>query len=81
MAGKIIECVEGAAQAPGRGHPVHEYPEEPLKEVHEPPYRIIYAVSGSEFHVVTIVHFKQRLRRKALPPRVRARRSEGSEKK
>lgn len=38
---RIIERVERAALAPSQGHPVHEYPEQPLKEVHESPYRII----------------------------------------
>jgi toxin ParE1/3/4 len=60
MVARIIERVEQAAAAPTQGHPIHEYPEEPLKEVHESPYRIIYRFSRSEFHVLTIVHFKQR---------------------
>jgi plasmid stabilization system protein ParE len=63
MIARIIERVERAAVAPGQGHPVHEYPEEPLKEVHESPYRIIYQFSDAELWVVTIVHFKARLER------------------
>lgn len=66
MVGRIVERVEQAALAPTQGHPVHEYPEEPLKEVHESPYRIIYSFSETEFWVVTIVHFKQRLGGKKL---------------
>lgn len=54
---------------PTQGHPVHEYPEEPLKEVHESPYRIIYGYSETEFRVVTIVHFKQQLEKGRLPMR------------
>jgi len=69
MAARIIERVERAALAPGQGHPVHEYPEEPLKEVHESPYRIIYQFSQTELWVVTIVHFKERLERKRLTRR------------
>jgi plasmid stabilization system protein ParE len=61
MVTRIIERVERAAESPAQGHPVHEYPEERLKEVHESPYRIIYAISDNEFRVVTIVHFKQQL--------------------
>jgi toxin ParE1/3/4 len=53
MVARIIERVERAALAPWQGHPVHEYPEEPLKEVHESPYRIIYRASASELAVVT----------------------------
>lgn len=64
MVARIIDRVERAAVSPAQGHPVHEYPEEPLKEVHESPYRVIYRFSGSELQVVTIVHFKQRLERK-----------------
>ncbi|MEO7413927.1 MAG: hypothetical protein ABIZ81_11280 [Opitutaceae bacterium] len=45
--------------APGQGHPIHEYSEALLKEVHESPYRIIYQSSQSEVWVVTIVHFKE----------------------
>jgi hypothetical protein len=61
MIARIIARVERAALMPGAGHPVHEYPEQPLKEVHESPYRIIYEHSATELHVVTVVHFKDRL--------------------
>jgi plasmid stabilization system protein ParE len=67
MVARMVERVERAAQFPTQGHPVHEYPEEPLKEVHESPYRIIYDFSEEEFRVVTIVHFKQRLEKRAEP--------------
>ena len=66
MVARIIERVERAASSPAQGHPVHEYPEETLKEVHESPYRIIYGFSAAEFRVVTIVHFKQQLAKKRL---------------
>lgn len=68
MAIRIVERVERASLSPAQGHPVHEYPEELLKEVHESPYRIIYAASADEFRVVTIVHFKQQLAKKRLSP-------------
>jgi hypothetical protein len=54
-----------------------KYPEEPLKEVHESPYRIIYQFSKSEFWVVTVVHFKERLERKRLTRRQSQRRDWG----
>jgi toxin ParE1/3/4 len=44
-----------------------EYPEAPLREVHESSYRIIYLVREETLHVVTVVHFKQALN----PGRVR----------
>lgn len=69
MVTRIIERVERAALSPTQGHAVHEYPEKPLKEVHESPYRIIYGFSEGEFRVVTVVHFKQRLKKKRLTSR------------
>jgi len=59
---RIIDRVEAAAHHPGRGHPVHEYPEAPLREVHEASYRIIYLAREDSLQVVTIVHFKQVLK-------------------
>lgn len=59
---RIIERAESILPSPRRGHPVHEYPEAELKEIHEPPYRIIYEISGETVGIVTIVHFKQRLK-------------------
>jgi plasmid stabilization system protein ParE len=35
MVARIVERVEKTAEHPTRGHTVHEYPETPLKEVHE----------------------------------------------
>ena len=61
MVARIVTRVERTALMPSAGHPVHEYPEEPLKEVHESPYRIVYEHSESELRVVTIVHFKDRM--------------------
>jgi plasmid stabilization system protein ParE len=69
MVTRIIERVERAALSPAQGHAVHEYPEKPLKEVHEFPYRIIYAASEETFRVVTVVHFRQQLEKKRLSRR------------
>lgn len=63
---RLISRVERAAGMPSRGHPVHEFIESGLREVHEGSYRIIYGVSGDEFQVVTIVHMRQRLPRRHL---------------
>lgn len=41
---RIIARAEKAAARPLSGHPVHEYRELPLREVHEGNYRIIYAI-------------------------------------
>lgn len=64
MVGRIIARVEAATLSPTSGHPVHEYPEAPLREIHEHPYRIIYLGSPDALHIVTIVHFKQQLKAK-----------------
>jgi hypothetical protein len=66
MVARIIERTEHASVSPAQGHRVHEYPEEPLKEVHESPYRIVYGFSEEEFRVVTIVHFREQLTKERL---------------
>jgi len=63
---RLISRVEGMARAPSRGHPVHEFIESGLREVHEGTYRIIYDTHDEEFQVVTIVHMKQRITRRRL---------------
>ena len=63
---RLITRVERAAGMPSRGHPVHEFCESGLREVHEGSYRIIYAIRDEEFQVVTIVHMKQRITRRRL---------------
>jgi addiction module RelE/StbE family toxin len=63
---RLIVRVERAAGMHSRGHPVHEFIESGLREVHEGNYRIIYDVCGDEFQVVTIVHMKQRVTRRRL---------------
>lgn len=63
---RLISRVERAAGIPSRGHPVHEFTESGLREVHEGCYRIIYGVFGDEFQVVTIVHMKQPVTRRRL---------------
>ena len=63
---RLISRVEQAARMPSRGHPVHEFIESGLREVHEGTYRIIYGVCSDEFQVATIVHMKQRIPRRRL---------------
>ena len=59
----LITRVERASKMPSRGH---EFMESGLREVHEGSYRIIYRVKDDEFQVVTLVHMKQRIRRRRL---------------
>ncbi len=63
---RLLTRVERAVDMPSRGHPVHEFTESGLREVHEGGYRIIYRIWKEEFQVVTIVHMKQRLTRNRL---------------
>jgi len=61
MVASIVERVEKMAVHPTQGHPVHEYPEQPLREVHQEPDRIIYQISAEQIEIITIVRFKKRL--------------------
>lgn len=63
---RLIDRVEHAADMPSKGHPVHEFSESGLREVHEGGYRIIYGIQDDEFQVVTIIHMKQRMTRRRL---------------
>jgi addiction module RelE/StbE family toxin len=63
---RLISRVERVAGMPSKGHPVHEFIESGLREVHEGSYRIIYGVTHEEFQVITIVHMKQRITRRRL---------------
>jgi toxin ParE1/3/4 len=63
---RLVACVERTASMPSKGHPVHEFAESGLREVHEGGYRIIYGTLSGEFQVVTIVHMKQRITRRRL---------------
>ncbi len=63
---RIISRGERTATMPTKGHPVHEFMESGLREVHEGSYRIIYRIDDEELQVVTIVHMKQRVTRRHL---------------
>lgn len=66
MVERLILRAERLLKYPLSGHTVHEYPEVALKEAHENPYRIIYKPSRDEVEIVTIVHFRQVLRKEKL---------------
>ena len=51
---RLISRVERTAGMPAKGHPVHEFIESGLREVHEGTYRIIYGVADEEFQLVTL---------------------------
>lgn len=63
---RLISRIETAARMPSRGHPVHEFIESELREVHEGSCCLIYRIHDDELQVVPIVHMKQRVKRKRL---------------
>lgn len=63
---RLITRVARASESPTMGHPVHEFSESGLREVHEGGCRIIHGFQDQEFQVVTIVHMKQQITRRRL---------------
>jgi len=63
---RLITRIERTSTMPTRGHPVHEYPEPSMREVHEGEYRIIFRFSEDEMQIVTLIHMKQDLPRRQL---------------
>ncbi len=63
---RLITRIERTAEMPSKGHPVHEFMESGLREVHEGGYRIIYGHLENELQVITIIHMKQRMTRRRL---------------
>jgi addiction module RelE/StbE family toxin len=63
---RLITRTERGSESPSMGHPVHEFSETGLREVHEGCYRIIYGFQDKEFQVVTIVHMNHQITRRRL---------------
>jgi len=51
--------------APLSGHEIPEYREKKLRELLERPYRIIYRVTEERIEILTVMHYRQLLPRKA----------------
>ena len=63
-AASVQRLADRAAQlqtAPESGRRVPEYPEKPLRELLERPYRIIYRLTPTQIEIVTVYHYRQRL--------------------
>ena len=58
---RLVSRVERTAAMPSMGHPVHEFIDSGLREIHESGYRIVYGTQDEEFQVVTIIHMRQRM--------------------
>lgn len=51
--------------APLSGRTVPEYPRDDLRELLERPYRIIYCIAPERIEIITVMHYRQLLPRKA----------------
>ena len=61
MVNRIITRAESLETLSFRGRRVPEYDQENVREVGEPPYRIIYRVTANVVQILTIMHERQLL--------------------
>lgn len=61
---RLMDRVERISEMPSIGHPVHDYKDSGLRELHEGTYRLIDDPLPAELRVVTIVHMTQRMIRR-----------------
>ncbi len=61
MVDRIITRAESLDTLSFRGRRVPEYDRENVREVSEPPYRIIYRVTANVVQILTIMHERQLL--------------------
>jgi toxin ParE1/3/4 len=61
-AARIIDRLDQIAEFPYSGREVPELGVRNVREVIEPPYRIIYRLKGEGLHVVAIIHSSRKLR-------------------
>jgi addiction module RelE/StbE family toxin len=52
--------------APQSGRVVPDYPREDLRELLERPYRLIYRITAEHIEILTVMHYRQLLPRKAI---------------
>ena len=51
--------------APQSGKAVPDYPRDDLRELLERPYRLIYRITAERVEILTVMHYRQLLPRKA----------------
>ncbi len=61
MVDKITRRSEQIADYPFSGREVPEYDAEDIREIIEPPYRIIYRIKPSQIDVLAVIHSAQLL--------------------
>ena len=59
---RIVARLEQARVHPRSGRVVPEFPQDDLRELVEPPYRIIYRIRPNAVEVLAIVHGRQDVR-------------------
>jgi len=62
---RLLERSRQLETAPLSGRAVPEYPREDLRELLERPYRIIYRITDARIEILTVMHYRQLLPRKA----------------
>lgn len=62
---RLLERSRQLETAPLSGRAVPEYPREDLRELLERPYRIIYRITAARIEILTVMHYRQLLPRKA----------------
>jgi toxin ParE1/3/4 len=63
---RIERLVGDLPQFPLQGRRLPEFPDQPVREVIDPPYRILYLPSEDQLMVVAIKHSRQRLRERDM---------------
>ena len=61
VAARLVNRTRQLATVAHSGRRLPEYPDTPLRELLERPYRIIYRVIDEEVQIVTMMHYRQRL--------------------
>jgi len=59
---RIVARLDQARVHPRSGRVVPEFPQEDLRELVEPPYRLIYRINPDAVEVLAVVHGRQDLR-------------------
>ncbi len=64
VADKLIRRTEQLAAFPQSGQQVSEYQDPHIREIIEPPYRLIYRIKADQIDVLAVIHGAQRLPKK-----------------
>ncbi|MEK7696899.1 MAG: type II toxin-antitoxin system RelE/ParE family toxin [Pseudomonadota bacterium] len=65
MVARLLARARQLTTAPLSGRQVPDYPRQGLRELLERPYRIIYRITTERIEILTVMHYRQLLPRKA----------------